>query len=114
MNKSSSAEEHFDALATQVYEWVESAVSLDEGHFPNELLNDLRDLVDELKGFLEEEDTGYTRRDVTELFVTPEMADVVDRFPKVRRLMEGAWGSQLLEAIAEESSGFEPLDEDDE
>lgn len=113
MTRSPQVEERFDALAAQVYEWVESAVALDEGHFPNELLNDLRDLVDELKTFLDEEE-GYKRADVTELFVTPEMADVIDRFPKVRKTIESAWGTQLVDLIAEESSGFEPLDDDDE
>jgi hypothetical protein len=28
---------------------------------------------------------------VIEMFVTPEMAEVTDRFPKVRRLLESAW-----------------------
>lgn len=113
MTRSSQTEERFDALAAQVYDWVESAVALDAGHFPNELLSDLGDLMDELKSFLDEEG-GYKRSEVTELFITPEMAEVVDRFPKVRRMLEGAWGAQLLDTIAEESAGIEPLDEEDE
>ena len=34
--------------------WTEAALALDEGHFPRELLNELEDLVGELKGLLEE------------------------------------------------------------
>jgi hypothetical protein len=107
----------FDALAAQVHDWVESAVALDEGHFPSELLSDLKDLIDELKGFLEDDESGkYGRADVVELFVTPEMAEVVSRFPRVRRLLESAWGAQITELIEEEGSGYEPEgdDEDDD
>jgi hypothetical protein len=35
------------------------------------------------------------------------------RFPRVRRLLESAWGSSLTDQI-EEESGFDPDDEDDE
>ncbi len=114
MTRSPQAEERFDSLAAQVHEWTESAVALDEGHFPNEMISELQDLVEELKAFLEDEAGEYERRDVTELFVTPEMAEIVDRFPRARRLLEGAWGSRVMDLIAEESSGFEPLDDDDE
>ena len=112
--KSAQADEQFDALVAQVHEWVESAVALDAGHFPSELLSDLRDLIEELKTFLDEEGSSYDRRDVTELFVTPEMAEVIDRFPRVRRLMESAWGSQLTELIQEEGGGFEGFEDDDD
>lgn len=109
------AEERFDALAGQVHEWVESAVALDAGHFPNELLNDLEDLTQELKAFLEDEESStYDRRDIGELFVTPEMAEVMQRFPRVRRVMERAWGSQLTELIEEEGVGFTSPDDDEE
>ena len=82
----SKADARFDALVSQVHDWTESAVALDEGHFPGELLSDLRDLIEELKAFLEEAEPGtYKRADVIEMFVTPEMAEVTDRFPKVRR-----------------------------
>jgi len=104
----------FDALAVQVHEWTESAVALDEGHFPTELLSDLEDLIDELKSFLDEAEASYDRKDITELFVTPEMADVIQRFPKVRRQLERAWGSQLTELIQEEGEGFGTIDDDDE
>ena len=114
MTRSSQAEERFDALAAQVHEWTESAVALDEGHFPNEMVSDLQDLIEELKAFLEDEGADFDRRDVTELFVTPEMAEIVDRFPRVRRMLESAWGSRLMDLIAEESSGFEPLEDDDD
>lgn len=107
-------EERFDALAAQVHDWTESAVALDAGHFPTELLRDLEDLIEELKVFLDEEGTTYERTDVTELFVTPEMAEVIQRFPRVRRVLERAWGAQLTEMIEEEASGFGPLEDEDE
>ena len=77
-------DQRFDSLAVQVHDWTDSAVALDEGHFPNELLNELADLIDELKAFLEEAGPSYGRADVTELFVTPEMAEVIQRFSRVR------------------------------
>ena len=113
----SKADARFDALVSQVHDWTESAVALDEGHFPGELLSDLRDLIEELKAFLDDAEPGkYKRGDVIEMFVTPEMAEVTDRFPKVRRLLESAWGSQLMELLEEESAGYEHPgdDEDDE
>ena len=111
---SAQAEGRFDDLAAQVHDWVDSAVALDEGHFPQEMLSELRDLITELQEFLEEEGQRYTRRDVTELFITPEMGDVITRFPRVRRLLENAWGSQLTDLIEEESAGFESFEEDDD
>lgn len=106
-------DQRFDNLAVQVHEWTESALALDEGHFPTELVSDLDDLNDELKDFLEEEDSGYGKKDVTELFITPEMAEVVHRFSKVRRHIERAWGPQLIELIDEEGEGFVSDDEDE-
>lgn len=109
------ADQKFDSLVSQVHDWTESAVALDEGHFPTELLSDLRDLIEELKSFLEDEESGtYKRNDVTELFVTPEMAETMNRFPKVRRLLESAWGSQLTDLIEEEASGFETEEEEED
>lgn len=113
MNKSKT-DQQFDALAAQVHDWTESAVALDEGHFPNELLQELEDLTEELKTFLEEEEADYGPDDVTELFVTPEMAEVIGRFPRVRRLVEEAWGSQLIDMIEEEGSGLGTLDDDED
>src|SRR5687768_15674027 len=108
-------EQRFDSLVSQVHDWVESAVALDEGHFPSELVSDLRDLIEELKSFMEDEDAaGYSRAEVLEVFVTPEMAEVMHRFPRVRRLLESAWGSQLTDQIEEESLGYEPEDEEEE
>jgi hypothetical protein len=105
-------DERFDILVSQVHDWVESAVALDEGHFPSELLSDLRDLIEELKEFLE--DLGKGRRDeVLELFISPEMAEIMTRFPRVRRLLESAWGSQLTDMIDEES-GYDPEGDDDD
>lgn len=107
-------EQRFDALAVQVHDWTESALALDEGHFPSELLSDLEDLTDELKGFLEDAESTYERRDVTELFITPEMAEVIGRFPRVRRQLERAWGAQLMDVIEEEGAGFGELPDEDE
>lgn len=107
-------EQRFDGLAVQVHDWTESALALDEGHFPSELLSDLEDLIDELKAFLEDAESEYDRKDVTELFVTPEMADVIERFPRVRRQLERAWGAQLTDLIEEEGAGFGELEDDEE
>jgi hypothetical protein len=112
VTKRSDPEERFDVLAAEVSDWTESAVALDAGHFPKELLSDLEDLIEELKGLVEEE-PGYDHFDVTELFVNPEMNEIVERFPRVRRMLEGAWGSRLLELL-EEESGMEALDVEDE
>jgi hypothetical protein len=106
----SKVDERFDELVSQVHDWVESAVALDEGHFPSELLSDLRDLIEELKEFLE--DDPQRRDEVLELFVSPEMAEIMTRFPRVRRLLESAWGSALTDMI-EEESGFDPDEEDE-
>jgi hypothetical protein len=107
-------DQRFDTLAVQVHEWTDSAVALDEGHFPNELLNELSDLIDELKAFLEEAGPAYGRQDITELFVTPEMAEVIQRFSRVRKQLERAWGAQLTDLIQEEGEGFGSLDEEDD
>lgn len=107
-------EQRFDNLAVQVHDWTESALALDEGHFPSELLNDLEDLIEELKAFLDDAEESYNRKDVTELFVTPEMAEVIERFPRVRRQLEKAWGAQLTDLIEEEGAGFGSLDDDDD
>lgn len=107
-------EQRFDVLAVQVHDWTESALALDEGHFPSELLNDLGDLIDDLKAFLEDAEGSYERKDVTELFITPEMADIIQRFPKVRRQLERAWGAQLMELIEEEGEGFGTPDDEEE
>jgi len=108
----SREDERFDQLVSQVHDWVESAVALDEGHFPSELLSDLRDLIEELKEYLEDEGVGR-REEVLEVFVSPEMAEIMHRFPRVRRLLESAWGSGLTDQI-EEESGFDPDDDDDD
>ena len=105
-------DERFDQLVSQVHDWVESAVALDEGHFPSELLSDLRDLIEELKEYLEHEGAGR-RDEVLEVFVSPEMAEIMHRFPRVRRLLESAWGSGLTDQI-EEESGFDPDDDEDD
>lgn len=111
----SRVDQKFDDLVSQVHDWTESAVALDEGHFPSELLSDLRDLIEELKAFMEDDEASrYARKDVLEIFVTPEMGEVMGRFPRVRRLLESAWGSQLTDQIEEEAMGFESPEEDDD
>lgn len=104
----------FDDLAVQVHEWTDSAVALDEGHFPNEMLNELTDLIDELKLFVDEAGESYGRTEITELFVTPEMAEVIDRFPRVRKYLERAWGAQLTDLIQEEGKFEIPGGDDDD
>ena len=106
-------DERFDILVSQVHDWVESAVALDEGHFPSELLIDLRDLIEELKEYLEDEGAGR-REEVLEVFVSPEMAEIMHRFPRVRRLLESAWGSGLTDQIEEESGFVSDMDDDDD
>lgn len=105
------AEQRFDNLASQLHDWTESALSLDEGHFPSELLSDLEDVVSEFKEFLEDEE-GYERTEVVELFATPEMGEVMERFPRVRRLLDRAWGPQLAELLEEDANDFGTLDDD--
>jgi hypothetical protein len=113
MNKAQT-DSRFDELAAQVYEWVEAAVALDAGHFPQELLNELEDLIAELKAYLDDDEAHHDRRDVIDLFVSPEMAEIVERFPRVRRMLERAWGPQLTDLLQEEASGFEALEEEEE
>lgn len=113
MNQS-ELDQRFDALAVQVHDWTDSAVALDEGHFPNEMLNELSDIIDELKAFLEDAGSDYKRADVMELFVTPEMAEVIQRFSRVRKQLERAWGAQLTDLIQEEGEGFGGLEEEDD
>jgi hypothetical protein len=111
----SDTDQRFDNLVAQVHEWTEAAVALDEGHFPNEMLREFEDLTEELKTFLEEEESGnYDRSSVTELFITPEMAEIIERFPRVRRMVERAWGARLTDLIEEEAGGFGALDDDED
>jgi hypothetical protein len=103
-----------DALTAQLHEWTESALALDEGHFPRELLNELEDVISELKALMDENADEIDRRGVTEQFVNPEMAEVVERFPRVRRVLERALGSEFMEQLQEEAEGFGTLDDDDD
>jgi hypothetical protein len=106
--------QQLDALTAQLHEWTESALSLDEGHFPRELLNELEDIISELKSLIDEDPAEFDRASFTQEFVNPEMAEVVERFPKVRRVLERALGSEFVEQLAEESEGFGSLDDDDD
>lgn len=106
-------DQQLDALTAQLHEWTESALALDEGHFPRELLSELEDLISELKALLDESDSAVDRRAITEEFVNPEMAEVVERFPKVRRLLERALGGDFMDQLQEESEGFGSFDDDD-
>jgi predicted transcriptional regulator len=107
-------DQQLDALTAQLHEWTESALSLDEGHFPRELLNELEDILSELKTILDESASDADKREVTEQFVNPEMAEVVERFPKVRRVLERALGTEFMEQLAEEAEGFGVLDDDED
>jgi predicted transcriptional regulator len=106
--------QQLDALTAQLQEWTESALALDEGHFPRELLSELEDIISELKALMDENPNEIDRRVVTEQFISPEMAEVVERFPKVRRVLERALGSEFMEMLQEEGDGFGTLDDDDE
>ena len=103
-----------DAVTAQLHDWMEAALALDEGHFPREMLNELEDIVGELKSLLDDNLSDYDRRAVTDQFVNPEMAEVVERFPRVRRLLERALGGEFMEQLQEEGEGFSPLEEDDD
>lgn len=103
-----------DAVTAQLHEWMEAALALDEGHFPREMLNELEDIVGELKSLLDENPADFDRRSVTDQFVNPEMAEVVQRFSRVRRLLERALGGEFMEQLQEEGEGFSPLEEDDD
>ncbi len=107
-------DQQLDILTAQLHDWTESALALDEGHFPRELLNELEDIISELKTVMDENAEEIDRRSVTEQFVNPEMAEVVERFPKVRRLLERALGSEFMEQLQEEGEGFGTLDDDDD
>jgi hypothetical protein len=107
-------DQQLDALAAQLHEWTESALALDEGHFPRELLNELEDLIAELRGLMDEILSEADQRAVTEQFVNPEMAEVVERFPRVRRMLERALGREFMEKLQEEGEGFGTLDDNDD
>ncbi len=107
-------DQQLDALTAQLHEWTESALSLDEGHFPRELLNELEDIIAELRALMDEYPEEFDRASFTAEFVNPEMAEVVQRFPRVRRVLERALGSEFLEQLAEEAEGFGSSDDDDD
>ena len=107
-------DQQLDAVTAQLREWTEAALALDEGHFPRELLNELEDIVAELKSLIDEGEGQFDRADFSEQFVNPEMAEVVGRFPRVRRLLEKALGTEFLEQLAEEAEGFSPPDDDED
>lgn len=107
-------DQQLDAVTAQLHEWTEAALALDEAHFPRELLSELEDIVAELKALMDEESLEFDRRDVIEQFVNPEVAEVVERFPKIRRLLERALGSEFLDQLAEEAEGFSVGDDDED
>jgi hypothetical protein len=110
-------EERFDDLAAQIHDWTESVVALDAGHFPAEMVSELEDLLQAVREFLEEEGSdAFGRRDFAELLTTPEMSEVLQRFPKLRRVLDRNWGGSLSERIMEEEFGYvsESEDEDEE
>ncbi|MEX2570795.1 MAG: hypothetical protein WD737_05775 [Gemmatimonadota bacterium] len=106
-------DQQLDALAAQLHEWTESALSLDEAHFPRELLTELEDLIAELKTLIDEAD-DFDHEGFTQEFVNPEMAEVVQRFPRVGRLLERALGTEFVEQLAAEAEGFGGLAEEED
>lgn len=101
-------DERYDVLASEIHDWVESALSLGPGHFPGELLHDLTDLTDATTDLAEER--GEDARDLAvELFSTPEMAEVSQRFSRVRAVLTEAWGRGAVEQI--EEAGRSEFDE---
>lgn len=106
-------DQELDAVTAQLLEWTESALSLDEGHFPRELLNELEDILAELRSLMEGNLSASDRRAVTDEFVNPEMAEVVERFPSVRRVLQRALGTEFMEQLSEEGEGFGVLDDED-
>ncbi len=107
-------DQQLDALAAQLHEWTEAALALDEGHFPRELLSELEDLLTELKAVMDDQVSDEDRRGITEQLVNPEMAEVVERFPRVRRLLERALGAEFMDQLQEEVEGFGTLEDDDD
>jgi hypothetical protein len=107
-------DQQLDAVTAQLHDWTEAALALDEGHFPRELLNELEDIITELKVLIDERSSDLDRREITDQFANPETAEVVQRFPRVRRLMERALGSEFVEQLQEEGEGFGGGDDDDD
>jgi hypothetical protein len=103
-----------DAVTAQLHDWTEAALALDEGHFPRELLNELEDIITELKALIDERSDESERREITDQFANPEMAEVVQRFPRVRRLMERALGSEFVEQLQEEGEGYGGSDDEED
>lgn len=108
-------EERFDDLAAQIHDWTESAVALDAGHFPQEMVSELEDLVQAIREFLEGDGSDdFKRRDFAELLITPEMSEVLQRFPKLRRVLDRNWGGAMSERILEEEFGYVNESDDEE
>jgi hypothetical protein len=107
-------DQELDAVTAQLHDWTEAALALDEGHFPRELLNELEDIITELKVLIDERSSDLERREITDQFANPEMAEVVQRFPRVRRLMERALGSEFVEQLQEEGEGFGGSDDEED
>ena len=107
-------DQEFDAITSQLHEWTEAALALDAGHFPRELVNELEDIVAEMKAFIEDQDSDEVRQELATEFVNPEMAEVATRFPKVSRMLERVLGAEFIEELEAEAEGFiHPDDADD-
>lgn len=107
-------DQQIDDISSQLHEWTEAALALDAGHFPRELLNELEDIVAELRQVIDEHGSDFDRDHFTEQFVNPEMAEVVVRFRKVSRMLERVLGAEFIEQLEEEAQGFEVPSDDDE
>lgn len=107
-------DQEYDAVTSQLHEWTEAALALDAGHFPRELINELEDIVAEMKALIDNADSDEFRHDLASEFVNPEMAEVATRFPKVSRMLERVLGSDFIEELEVEAEGFvHPDDADD-
>lgn len=107
-------DQEFDAITSQLHEWTEAALALDAGHFPRELINELEDIVAEMKALIEDHDSDDFRQDFASEFVNPEMAEVATRFPKVSRMLERVLGAEFIEELEEEAEGFTHPDDGDD
>ena len=103
-----------EEITDQLHEWTDAALALDDGHFPQELLHELEDLISEFRAAFED-NPDVDRGTYEEMLLTPEMAEVVGRFDRLSRMLEKVLGSDFIERLEEEREGFvPPFDEDDE
>lgn len=103
----------FDDLAAEVQDWADSVLAIDERQCPSELRHELDDLVEECKSLLDEVGAREQDRYLRAVFASAEMAEVVDRYARIRRTLEDAIGPELLELIEEEGGVLDSLEADE-